>query len=116
MSMDNEMKKMNAEELGEVAGGAYGVEGVPIYDNNDGTGKYKSTVTGLQSGWLALRSEPGYNASNEIGQLYNGDKVEVLGEVRYVNNDFNAGGATKYIKVKALKLGKIGWVNASFIA
>lgn len=105
--MANEFEKMNDGELEQVAGGKAKLEPV-----GNGT---KTKVTGLKSGYLALRKEPGYDASNEIGQLYNGDEVDIIGGVVYVDKDFNKNGSTPYINVYSKRLKKSGWVNATFI-
>ena len=61
--------------------------------------------TVVVDGYLALRSAPTYDASNEIGRLYTGDLVERL--------DANTYGS--YIKVYSPKLGATGYVNAGFL-
>lgn len=105
--MMNEFKKVTPEELEKISGGVDGMVG--LYD-----GPYK-TVHGLQSGWLALRSKPCYNANNEIGKLYNGYKVKVCGNGAFAEHDFDKGGATNYIWVYSPDLNKSGWVNSRFI-
>ena len=105
--MENEFKKVTSEELDEVSGGRDGIHGMyagPI-----------KTVHGLESGWLALRSEPCYDASNEIGKLYNGDKVQVIGNDALTDHDFDGPGMTSYTWVYSKKLNKSGWVNSRFI-
>lgn len=106
--MANEFEKLNEEELEQAAGGKSGIKAI------DGGGSTHKTVTGLKTGYLALRSAPGYNYSNEIGQLYNGDKVEVVGETIWVNNDFH-GKTTPYTKVRIRHTDKVGYVNANFL-
>lgn len=105
--MTNEYGKMNEGELEQVAGGKNQLA-------SDGNGPV-AVVSGLQTGYLALRSKPGYDASNETGQLYNGDQVQIIGGVQYVDKDFNKNGSTPYINVYSLRLKKSGWVNATFI-
>jgi len=105
--MKNEFKKVTLEELKNIAGGVEGMVG--LYD-----GPYK-TVHGLQSGWLALRSKPCYNANNEIGKLYNGYKVKVCGNDAIADHDFDKGGVTYYTWVYSPDLNKSGWVNSRFI-
>ena len=66
---------------------------------------------GVSKGYLALRSAMAYDSSNEIGELYSGDTVEViestdsqywyvysqkLGKNGYVNKDYLIGGTTTY--------------------
>ena len=69
--MTNDIRKMNEQELNQVAGGIDGFCGL------DPDGPW-TTVTGLTSGWLALRSDYKYDPSNEIGRLYNGDRVQII--------------------------------------
>ena len=88
---------LSDDELKEIAGGVDGWRG--LYD-----GPWK-TVCNLQTGWLALRTEPEYAYSNEIGQLYNGDVVQICGN----------GSDNGYIWVYSPKLNKSGWVNERFI-
>ena len=105
--MTNEYKKMSNEELTQAVGGRDGKKGLcegPI-----------RTVHGLQSGWLALRSEPRYDANNEIGKLYNGDKVQIMGNAAVVDNDFDKAPVTSYTWVYSDDLKKSGWVNSRFI-
>ena len=91
--MMNAYMKMSNEELMLAVGGRHGKKGLcegPI-----------RTVHGLQSGWLALRSEPRYDYRNEIGQLYNGD--------------FDKTEYTGYTWVYSKRLNMSGWVNSRFI-
>lgn len=94
--MAEEFKKVNEEELAEVAGGV---------DGNHGSfyGPWR-TVRNLKKGWLALRTAPAYDYSNEIGHLYNGDDVQIRG---------NSVG--DYTWVYSPKLNKSGYVNRNFI-
>ncbi len=92
-----EKRIVTEEELKSIAGGAEGWCG--LYD-----GPWK-TVCNLQTGWLALRTAPSYDYSNEIGQLYNGDSVQICGN----------GSDNGYIWVYSPRLYRSGWVNASFI-
>lgn len=105
--MENEFKKMNDEELGEVAGGKNALSGS---DHSR-----KATVRGLQTGFLALRKAPVYDDSNIIGHLYNGYKVRLGDKATTTSHDFNHNGATPYVWVYSYDLDKSGWVNASFI-
>lgn len=57
----------------------------------------------VESGYLALRSYPSYEYSNEIEPLYNGETVEILG-----------GTSGSYVYVCA-ESGNYGWVNAGFL-
>ena len=92
-----EKKMITAEELDAITGGVDGWAG--LYD-----GPWK-TVCNLKTGWLALRTAPAYDYTNEIGQLYNGDAVQICG---------NASG-NGYIWVYSPKLNKSGWVNAGYV-
>ena len=57
-------------------------------------------------GYLALRSAPSYDASNEIGRLYTGDIVQ-----RTSSNTVGS-----YIEVYSPKYGAYGYVNAGFLS
>ncbi|MBQ4176215.1 MAG: hypothetical protein II640_01980, partial [Lachnospiraceae bacterium] len=59
----------------------------------------------VNSGYLALRNDATYAQSNEIGQLNNGDQVEIEG----------TGAAGSYVYVYSPKYGRCGWVNAGFL-
>ena len=105
--MTNEYKKMSNEELVQAVGGRHGKKGLcegPI-----------RTVHGLQSGWLALRSEPRYDYRNEIGQLYNGDEVQIIGNDAMTEHDFDKTEYTGYTWVYSKRLNMSGWVNRRFI-
>lgn len=62
------------------------------------------TVT-VASGYLALRNAKAYDSSNEIGELYTGDTVDVT----------DSSGAT-YWTVYSPKHGKTGYVNRAYLA
>ena len=72
--MAEELKNLNPDELNEVTGGADGKVGL------DFNGPWKK-VMNLKTGWLALRTEPVYDYKNEIGQLKNGDDVQIVGNL-----------------------------------
>ncbi len=97
--MADDIKKVNEEVLEEVAGG-----------NAVGYG-YWYTVSGLQTGYLAMRTAPTYDYSNEIrgSELYNGDRVQLTGG--FVNG---YDGRT-YAMVFSPKTGTSGYVNSSFL-
>ena len=59
----------------------------------------------VDSSYLALRSAPTYDASNEIGQLYTGDLVQ-----RTSAETFGS-----YIQVYSPKYNAYGYVNAGFV-
>ena len=58
----------------------------------------------VASGYLALRDVPTYDSRDEIGQLHNGDTVQIEGEA-----------TGSYIYVYSPKYGTSGWVNAGFL-
>ncbi len=58
----------------------------------------------VASGYLALRTAKAYDASNEIGELYTGDTVEV--------SDYSD---SAYWYVYSPKLGKNGYVNKNYL-
>ena len=94
--------KFKDQKLEEVAGGGAG-----YYPNPD-----QRRVSGLQTGYLAMRTAPTYDERNEIrgAELYNGDVV-------YIRGAYTQGydGRT-YVTVFAPKNGVTGYVNASFLA
>ena len=57
------------------------------------------------NGYLALRSQPCYDAANEIGKLHTGDTVELI-------SSYNTG---SYVEVFAPSLGMYGYVNGGFL-
>lgn len=61
-------------------------------------------VTGLKSGYLALRTAAAYDNNNIIGKLYNGDYVTVTG-----------GTSGNYVWVTSSALGKSGYVNKNYL-
>ena len=65
------IKMMNREEL-KAENMEQVVGGKSVFDNFE-----KRKVSGLKTGWLALRNDTAYDPKNEIGQLYNGDEVQV---------------------------------------
>lgn len=67
------------------------------------TSGYTVYAASVSSGYLALRSEQSFSESNEIGQLYNGDKIYVIDSGSY------------YWYVYAPKLGMYGYVNSEFV-
>ena len=94
-----ELKKINETEVENVTGG-----------NEYNPNGYR-TVCGLKTGWLAMRTAPTYDYSNEIrgSELYNGDEVILMG-APVAGSD----GRT-YIYVQSVKNGTQGYVNASFL-
>ena len=95
-----ELNKINEMEVENVTGG-----------NGYNANGYR-TVCGLQTGWLAMRTAPTYDYTNEIrgSELNNGDQVIVLG-TPVAGSD----GRT-YIYIQAVKNGTKGYVNAAFLA
>ena len=112
--MAEEFKEMNKDELEGVSGGTNGIEMIGGPGNKSGkhhsSGNYK-TVTGLQTGFLAIRSQPVYDASNEIGKLYNGEEVQIVGTPVYTGRDYDP----KYDVVYSPRLKVQGYVNSRFI-
>ena len=95
----SEMNKVNLEELDEVTGG---------YSVGDTV-----RVRRLQAGYLALRTAPDARRENEIGALYNGDKVRIVGgKVR--GGGFEGTVAT-YVLVYSPKYRTRGYVNAYYV-
>ena len=95
-----ELNKINEMEVENVAGGAgYNANG------------YR-TVCGLEKGYLAIRTAPTYDYSNEIrgAELYNGDQVILLGSP-VIGSD----GRT-YVYVQAVKNNVQGYVNNAYLA
>ncbi len=105
--MTNEIKNMKNAELEQVVGGVNGKVGIS-------EGPWR-TVHGLDYGWLALRSDPSYDYHNEIGQLYNGDRVQIIGNDAVTDRDFDKAPTTHYTWVYSKRLNKSGWVNSRFI-
>ena len=83
------------------------------YDNNSNFSRKAQNAVNDNSGWftvnvdgyLALRSAPSFDASNEIGQLRTGDTVLVTG----------GQSAGSYVWVYSPKYNTNGYVNAGFI-
>ena len=69
-----------------------------------------AVVSGLETGYLAMRTQPGYAYDNEIrgSESYNGDPLQITGS--YVTG-FD--GRT-YVWVYNPRSGRSGWANASF--
>ncbi len=91
-------KKMNDQELESVAGGF--AEGAWV------------TVSGLRTGYLALRTNPTYDYANEIrgAESYNGQVLQITGGYT-VGSD----GRT-YVWVYNPRAGMSGWTNAQYLA
>ena len=94
-----ELNKINEMEVENVTGG-----------NGYEANGYR-TVSGVQTGYLAIRTAPTYDYANEIrgSELNNGDQVILMG-VPVVGSD----GRT-YVYVQAVKNGTQGYVNAKFL-
>ena len=95
-----EINKMGEQELETVAGGNYG----------GGNGSWV-TVRGLQTGYLALRTTPTYDFSNEIrgSESYNGQPLQITGGYAYGSD-----GKT-YVWVYNPRSGRSGWTNAAYL-
>ena len=92
-----EKKELTEEELAGITGGADGWQG--LFE-----GPWKK-VCNLTSGYLALRTAPLDDESNEIGVLYNGCEVQIIG------NESDNG----YIWVYSPTLNMSGWIKSFFI-
>ena len=69
------------------------------------------TVYGLQRGYLALRTAPGYDYNNEIhgSESYNGDRLQIVG-------GYTTGFDGKpYAWVYNPRSQRTGWTNANFL-
>ena len=71
-----------------------------------GGGSYTTYTTYVSDGYLALRSAPAYDYSNEIAKLYNGTKVQVAA------SDMTS---SSYWWVYVPSLGMSGYVNNSYL-
>ena len=93
----SEINKQPDQELEQVVGGV----------SQDGW----TVVTGLQTGYLALRTQPGYDYNNEIrgSESYNGDPLQITGTYA-----IGFDGKT-YVWVYNPRSARSGWVNASFL-
>ena len=94
--MDDKLQKISDEDSKKISGGISGKVG--MWD-----GPVKK-VANLRSHTLALRTEPVYRSANEIGQLKEGDEVQITG------NELNG-----YVWVWAMTLDASGWVNKQFL-
>lgn len=92
-----EITKASEQELEGVAGGL----------NMNGW----ATVCNLKTGYLALRTKPGYDYANEIrgSESFNGDTLQITGGYA-VGPD----GKT-YVYVFNPRSNRSGWVNAAFL-
>jgi len=92
-----EIKKMDEQELESTAGGY-------------GAGQWV-TVNGLQTGYLALRTQPYYDPNNEIrgSESYNGHALQITGGYAA-----GADGRT-YVWVYNPRSGMSGWTNAQYL-
>ena len=99
-----DMIRINEQELEKIAGGSE-----YEYDS------FWRTVRGLESGYLAIRTQPSANYENEINHigLVNGDRVQITG--CYVQGTGFGGSTATYVWVFAPKFGISGYVNAAFI-
>ncbi len=95
---------LNEQDLEGVAGGKKLTAAV-------GIGEWM-TVTGLQTGVLALRTQPNYDYSNEMkgSELYNGDRVQIK------SKPVQGSDGRTYVKVYSPKSGKTGYVNYAFLS
>ena len=83
------------------------------FDNNAGFSQMAQSAVNNTDGWmtvsvdgyLALRTAPSFDASNEIGKLYSGDTVLVTGSQS----------SGSYVWVYSPKYNTNGYVNAGFL-
>ncbi len=94
-----ELEKLVSQELEKISGGAFTPGGWV-------------TVSGLETGYLALRTAPGYDFNNEIrgSESFNGQILQVTG-----GYTFGSDGKT-YVWVYNPRSGRSGYVNASFLS
>lgn len=84
----------------------------PKYDMNGfvnkdylvGSSTYTTRTVSVATGYLALRNAKSYDVSNEIGELYSGDTVQLID-----SND------TQYWYVYSPKLNRYGYVNKDYL-
>ena len=88
-----DMQKLNPDELEQVAGGKSG--------GTQALWKWV-TVVGTKN-YLAIRRIPEYDYYNEIGKLYNGDRLQIRPDI--VSGD--------YVWATANKIE--GWVNGKYV-
>ena len=78
------------------------------YVNKDyligGTTTYATRTVSVATGYLALRSAKAYDSSNEIGQLYSGDTVQLVDTTD-----------AQYWYIYSQKLCKYGYVNKDYL-
>ena len=96
-----DLEKINDCELQDIAGGKS--------HHNSST---RRVVAYLQRGYLAMRTAPTYDYSNEIrgAELYNGDTVYISGET------VKGYDGKTYVWVYSPKSGVYGYVNKSYLA
>jgi hypothetical protein len=93
---DRKKFEMNEQELETAAGGT---------ETNSllhGTGYYMTVQ--VEKNYLALRTYPEYNDSNEIARLYTGDQVEFVRKCD-----------STYIYVYDPKTGQYGYTNCNYL-
>ena len=81
----------------------------------DGSARWNTrTVSGLESGYLAVRTEPSYDDNELPGiELHNGDIVRICSNTTK-GTDVN-GNPCIYVYVYVENSGVSGYVNASFL-
>ena len=92
-------------QIADASDSTYWLVYVPGLKNKDNTASAVVTKTvKVKSGYLALRNAKAYDDANEIGQLNNGDTVQVQ----------DSSGST-YWYVYSSRLGKSGYVNKNYL-
>ena len=96
-----DIKKMDNQETEQVAGGYAGEAN-------------KKVVAGLESGYLAVRSQPEFKYENEKStRLVNGDVVYITGN--YCMGTGINGAPCMYVWVFVPSTGESGYVNLGFL-
>ena len=98
------IEELNKEELEQVAGGK-------TLGEKSKTLSGWVTVTGLLKGYLALRTAPYYDSSNEIlgSESYNGDSLQITGGYAW------GADGRQYVWVYNPRTGKSGYTTASYL-
>lgn len=91
--------KVNEQELKNVTGG----NDRRFYDDS------WRQVAYIEAGYLAIRSAAYYDDTNILGELYNGDDVQLIGST------IAGGDGRSYILVYSPRLGIQGYVNTNYL-
>ncbi len=88
------IEKINDQELNNVSGGN---------DGRNANGLWRTATPCVRTGYLALRSRPAYDESNEISAIYNGEMFKV--NMNKWNGNY----------IWASYANSNGWVNSDYI-